>query len=402
MEIKKYKLNNGLTVVHVPTNNNSVTVEALIKTGSVNESKNNNGISHFVEHLIFKGTKKFKTNKEITNEIEKLGGYINAYTSKDRTCFHIKILNKYFDKALDVILDIIQNPLFRKKDIENEKKVIYREIDLMLDQPHFYQWIILNKLLYKGQATSFPIYGSKKIVKSLDKKTIVDFYNKYYTPDNIIISVVGKAPNLKEKIEDKFKTKRKSAYTLKIKDKPLVRIEEFKEKKKLLSSYIIIGYKAPKRTEEYSYVFDVIQAILGKGMSGRLYENISDKKGLAYDVGSAYISEKNYAYFVVHANIERDNIEKVRELINNELKLKNITKKELEESKNFIEGNFYLTIENTEHFSDILGFWEQTSNSEELKEYIKRIKKVSIKDIKKTVFKYFSKPYAIVILEGKN
>ncbi|UCD04004.1 MAG: insulinase family protein [Candidatus Woesearchaeota archaeon] len=402
MEIKKYRLANGPTIVHVPTETNSVALQVLVNVGSINENKNNNGISHFIEHLLFKGSKKFKTNKEITHEIEKLGGYINAYTSKERTCFHIKILNKHFDKALDVLLEVVQNPLFREKDIEKERDIISREIDIVFDDPRFYQWILLNRTLYEGSPIAVPTYGSKEIIMKLTKKDILDHYLKYYEPGNIIIIVVGKVSNIKNKIERKFKLKENKQEKITIEAKPLKKVKEIIEKRKIASSYLVLGYRAPKRTENDSYVLDIIHSILGKGMSGRLFDEIRNKRGLAYDVGSAYISERDYAYFTVYANVQKKNIQKVKDLINKELKLRNLTEKELKESKDFIEGNFYLVIENTEHLADIIGFWEQTSKSEDLNDYVKKIKKVSLDDVKKAVKEYFSKPYAIAIIEGEN
>ena len=146
--MKKYRLDNGLTLIYEKKDSKAAAIEILVKAGSSYESKKQLGISHFIEHMVFEGTKKRKNSRLIANEIEKLGGEINAYTTTDRTAFFIKILNKHFGKALDVLSDMVQNPTFANEFIEKERKVILKEIDMTNDQPRIFQWILFQKNLF--------------------------------------------------------------------------------------------------------------------------------------------------------------------------------------------------------------------------------------------------------------
>ena len=175
----KYTLKNGLTLLFEKRATKTTAVEVTVKTGSNNESKKINGISHFIEHMLFEGTKTRKSSREIANEIEKLGGELNAYTSNERTAFFAKVLNKHFDKALEILSDIIKNPLFDKKNIEKERKVILKEINLVTDEPRFHQWILFQKTLFKKHPSKNPTYGTVEAVKTITKKDLLNYYHIY-------------------------------------------------------------------------------------------------------------------------------------------------------------------------------------------------------------------------------
>src|SRR3990167_4175398 len=149
--MKKVVLGNGLTILYYPKKGNSVVVEVMINVGSCHEKSDERGISHFLEHILFEGTKKRPTNKEISNEIERIGGDFNAYTSTGKTCFYAKVLKKHFLIAVDVLADILQNPLLKEKDIKKEKNVVLKEIAMIYDEPRFHQWILLQQNLFEKQ-----------------------------------------------------------------------------------------------------------------------------------------------------------------------------------------------------------------------------------------------------------
>ena len=145
--MKNVKLANGLEIIYENKNNNSVVVQVMIKVGSNDEKEDERGISHFLEHILFEGTTNRSTNQEISNEIEKIGGEFNAYTTNERTCFYIKVLKKHFSNAVDILADILQNPLFNEKHISKEKNIVLKEIDMVHDEPSYYQWVLLQKNL---------------------------------------------------------------------------------------------------------------------------------------------------------------------------------------------------------------------------------------------------------------
>ena len=164
--MKKVILNNGLTIIHEKKKGNSVVIQIMVKVGSDFELENERGISHFLEHILFEGTAKRPTNQNISNEIEKIGGDFNAYTSNEKTCFYVKVLKKHFHTAVDVLADVLQNPLFKEEDIVKEKNVILKEIDMIHDEPKYYQWILLQKTLFDEHPCRFPTYGDKNVIKN--------------------------------------------------------------------------------------------------------------------------------------------------------------------------------------------------------------------------------------------
>ena len=196
--MKKVVLPNGLTVLYYPKKGQSVVVEVLVKVGSNHEKKDERGISHFLEHILFEGTAKRPTNKEISNEIERIGGDLNAYTSTDKTCFYAKVLRKHFTIAVDVLADILQNPLLREHDIQKEKNVVLKEITMIYDDPRFYQWIVLQQNIFEKHPCRNPTYGDVKVIKKLNRERVSEFFNKYYAPNNMVISIVGEIKDWKK------------------------------------------------------------------------------------------------------------------------------------------------------------------------------------------------------------
>jgi predicted Zn-dependent peptidase len=400
--MRKVTLKNGLTVIYEPRKSNVVAIEVLIKVGSSNEKENERGISHFIEHMLFEGTKKRPTNKDIANEIEKIGGDLNAYTSNERTCFYIKVLKKHFDIALDVLADILQNPLFNEKEIEKEKNVVCKEIDLVNDEPRYYQWILFQKNLFEKHPTKYPTYGKKKIVKGLTLEKIKSYYEQNYIPNNMVISIVGDIKDWKHKIEGAFSFKEKRKVKgLKFVEPPAKRNKTVKEKRNIANTYLILGYKTVPAKHKDSAILEVIDGVLGRGQSGKMFNEIRGKRGLAYDVGTQHVSEIDYGYFSVYCSIDKENINLVKKLMLEQLKeVKNITEEELKEAKTYIEGTYFLELEDSQKLADNLALWEQVKDVSEMKNFIERVKRVNLKDVKMAVEKYF-KNYTLAIVEGK-
>ena len=199
--MNKILLNNGLTIILEKTNSNSVTLGVCVKTGSNNEEDKHRGISHFIEHMIFEGTKN-RTAQEIVKEIEGVGGEFNAFTDHEITFFYAKVLGKFFDKALNVISDIIKNSIFEEKTVEKERKVILEEMNLWYDDPKAYQWILFQKALYKKHPSKYPVIGFEKTLKRIKRKDIVNYFEKYYVPNNMVVIITG---NFDNNTENKLK-----------------------------------------------------------------------------------------------------------------------------------------------------------------------------------------------------
>ena len=400
--MQKYKLRNGITVIFGKNSSRSVAVEVVFKFGSNFESKEMAGIAHFLEHMLFEGTKTRKTSREIANEIEKYGGEFNAYTTGDRTAFFIKIINKRFDTALDILSDMVANPVFDKKIIEKEKKVILKEINMVNDEPKIYQWILFQKTLFDKHPAKNPTYGTIKTVKEFDRVHVSDYYYSHYIPNNMIISVVGNVKNVKEKIEKYFGflKQRKLIKRQSINEPSQKKIKKFVEKKKTLNSYMVLGYKTVSRLHNDSYVFDVITSILGRGQSGWMFDEIRNKRGLAYQVGVNNESESDYGMFAVYTGLDKNNIKMAKKLILRQFRrLERISRKDLEEAKTYIEGNYALTMEDNFHHADALSIWETIKSAELAGSYLMNIKKVTINDVKRVAKKYLNNKYTLVVIE---
>ena len=402
--MKKYRLKNGITVIFEKRPSKSAAVEVMFKVGSNYENKKISGISHFLEHMLFEGTKKRKDSRTIANEIEKYGAEFNAYTTGDRTAFFIKIINKRFEIALDILSDMAANSLFDKKMIEKEKQVIFKEIDMLIDDPKLHQWVLFQKNIFEKHPAKNPTYGSMGAVKSINKNLLQAYYNKHYVPNNMIISVVGNADNVKEKVEKYFSNlkPRKLAQRKRVKEPIQEKIKKFVEKRKTHISYMVLGYKTVSRMHKDSYVFDAINAILGKGQSGWIFEEIRNKQGLAYQVGVQNELESDYGSFAVFAGLDKKNIGKAKKIILQQFrKLEKISKNELEEAKTYIEGNYTLNMEDNFQAADNLAFWETIKTASLADNYLKNIKKVKVKDIKRVAGKYLNDKYTLIVIEQK-
>ena len=402
--MEKYKLKNGITLIFEKNSSKSVAVEVMFRVGSNFEKKGMAGISHFLEHMLFEGTKNRKDSREIANEIEKYGGEFNAYTTGDRTAFFIKIINKRFDKALDVLSDMVANPVFDKKVIEKEKLVILKEINMVTDDSRLHQWILFQKTLFEKHPAKNPTYGTVEAVKSFDRKKVADYYYAHYIPNNMIISIVGNVKNAKEKIEKYFGRLKPGKITRRkmVREPFQKKSKKFVEKKKTLNSYMVLGYQTVSRMEKDAYVFDIITAVLGRGQSGWIFDEIRNKRGLAYQVGVNDENESDYGVFAVYTGLDKKNIEKAKDIILQQFRrLDRINEKDLEEAKTFIEGSYTLETEDNFKHADELAVLESIKSAELAKSYLKNIRKVKINDVKRVAKKYLNDKYTLVIIEQK-
>ncbi len=402
--MQKFRLKNGITVVFEKNYSKSVAVEVMFKFGSNFENKKTLGLAHFLEHMLFEGTKKRRNSREIANEIEKYGGEFNAYTTGDRTAFFIKIINKRFETALDILSDMVANPLFDGKILEKEKQVVLKEINMVTDDPRLHQWILFQRVLFDMHPAKNPTYGSVETVKALDRKQVADYYYSHYIPNNMIISVSGNVSNVWEMIGKYFgKLKPRKLITRPVVNEPLqIKIKKFVEKKKTLNSYMVLGYKTVSRLHKDSFVFDVITAILGRGQSGWVFDEIRNKRGLAYQVGVNNEMESDYGMFAVYTGLDKKNIEKAKEIILEQFKrLETLTDKDLEEAKTYIEGNNALQTEDNLHHADNLAFWESIKDAKLFYSYLQNVKKVSVEEVKRVAIRYLNQNYTLVVIEQK-
>jgi len=392
-------LDNGLKIIQLETNSNTVCILVNVKVGSNYEESDVAGISHFIEHMLFEGTKKRPDSYLISNEIEKLGGEFNAATSNERTFYYIKLPAKHFEIAVDVLSDIVINPIFDEQHIEKEKGIIIDEVKLVNDQPRFYQWIFFQKELYSKHPARKPVYGKIEAIKDMNREKILSYYNKYYVPGNItvVVSGMGNSDSLKKRLS---KMKKGQLVEPTIVAEPKQKNPIIKHKKKdTLQAYAILGYKTVPRIHKDSYVLDVIRAILGRGQSGKIFDIVRNKLGLAYDVGVLHNPSTDFGYMAIYVNTNKTNVEKVRDLIISEIqKLIDVTDTELTEAKTFLEGEFLMQAEDSQKMADFIAWWDQVGDSKLAFSYIDTINKVTKADVKRVVEKYFDN-YVMTVLD---
>ena len=299
--------------------------------------------------------------------------------------------------------DMLQNSVFDKEKLEKERKVILKEVNLHKDDPRFHQWILFSKALFGDYPAGLPTYGLVGSVKKIKRTDLQNFFIKFYQPSNTVLSIVGNIPNDKNLIRSIFS---KKANINQIIPKTISIASEkkniIKEKRKVLSSYYVLGYKTAPRKDEDSYVLDVIRSILGRGQSGRLFDEIRNKHGLAYEVGVHHDPLVDYGVFAVYFNTDKENLKKITELIRTQFDvLKGLSDKELNEAKNSLIGQHIMQNDDPKELADSLGFWELIKDAALLDRYLDRVKKVTKKDVARVAHKYLTENYSLSIIEQR-
>jgi len=388
---KKITLKNGLRVIAVPLKNtNSVTVLVLVGTGSKYETKDNNGISHFLEHMFFKGTKKRPDTLRIAETLDMVGGEYNAFTSKEVTGFWAKVDNRHLDIALDWISDMFLNSKFDQKEIQREKGVIIEEMNMYLDTPTAYVSELFEKLLYGNQPAGWRVIGEKENVLSFNRKNFLDYYKNHYSSLNTVVCVAGNISpdDIKNKVQNYFKGIKK----IKVKDK--ISVKEFQRKpeimlysKKTDQTHFCLGVRAYDLFHPQKTALSLLSVILGGNMSSRLFIKVRERQGLAYYIHTSVDADSDTGYLVTRAGIDHKNLEKSVKLILKEytnLKEKRITEKELQKAKDYLKGISTLSLEPSDSQASFYASQELLENNMlTLEEKFEKIDKVSINDIKK-------------------
>jgi predicted Zn-dependent peptidase len=398
--MKKFKLNNGLTVVWEQRDSDSIAIEVSVKTGSNNEQPKIAGISHFLEHMVFEGTAT-RSAKQISETIEDVGGELNAATSNNRTFFYIKLPKNKAELGFDILSDIIRNPAFRKDSLEKERKVILEEIKMVDDQPLLYQWVLFESTIFKKHPTRNPVYGNRKAVKATTRANMLSYYRKWYIPNNMTLSVVGNATGCAHLVKKYFgsmkkgKVSRPKPVSEPIDKKPTIK----RQKRDINQSYLVFGFKTVPRLHKDSFALDLISSIFSKGLSGRINTEIRVKRGLAYSVGTHHESKTDYGFFAVYLNCDRKNLELCKSLILQEIKnLDTLTNKEISAAKEHITGRTLLGKEDSQKRAESLAFWESIKDANLADKYLKSIKNVSKKDMIRARDRFLKDNYTIVVI----
>ncbi|MGB9883618.1 MAG: M16 family metallopeptidase, partial [Microgenomates group bacterium] len=319
MNYNFFKLKNGLRVILVDTKTfPTLTAMLLVGAGSRFETKNNNGIAHFFEHMAFKGSKKYPNAMILSSLVEGIGGLFNAFTSKDHTGYWIKGQATHFETIIDVLADMIQHPLLKEDEIEREKGVIIEEINMYEDQPQYKVWELFEELIYPSHPLGYPIAGKKETVSQFNRQTFLDYINRLYYPENLILVVaggLGQAKNYIKIIEEKFGCWQKTGENQFLKFK-----EDQKKPRKLIfkkkteQAHLVLGYPGLNYTDPERLTQSVLMTILGGGMSSRLFYELRERRGLCYYVSSGVEPFVDTGYIYTRAGLTL-NVDKIQEAI---------------------------------------------------------------------------------------
>lgn len=388
MDFKLKKLKSGIRVMVIPMPSlASATTTVWVKTGSRNEDQNVNGISHFLEHMVFKGGKKRPTAREISTAVDSIGGEFNAATSKDWTNFYIKSAVENIETAFDVLSDMVLSPILDKDEIEREKGTIVEEINMYEDTPMYRIGDVFEQLIFEGSKLGWDIAGVEKTVRSITREDFVKYRQTHYYPENIIITVAG---NVKESQVDKLvekyfgglKATKKSDF---VQPKFEVNQNKFKLKlhsKKKEQAHFILGFLTEGRGYKGRFAQSILSAIMGNGMSSRLFIEVRERRGLAYSVRSSVDRYDEVGYFSTYAGVDPTKAEEAVKIILDQCYGMSsgkypIAKAEFQKAKSFIKGHLALALEDTKDVSTFFGeqalFLEKPITPKEVYEQVEKV-----------------------------
>lgn len=363
----------------------SVTLGIWIGTGSRFEQKYNHGISHFIEHMVFKGTEN-RSAKDIAETVDGVGGQINAFTTKEHTCYYIKVLDTHLELALAILSDMLRSSIFTEEDIKREKEVVLEEICMYEDTPDELVHDLHHSNVWAGHALGHNIIGNTPSVESFNKNMILEYYQSFYTPDNIVIAGAGNLSHerLEALVEYYFGNmigQRKSLSST----APSLIPAQFIQSKNIEQVHICLGTTSVPQTSPDIYTMHILNTILGGGISSRLFQSIREEQGLAYSIYSYQTNYSDAGLFTIYAGTRPSNASQVIELIIdniNTLRNVGINAGELAKTKEQLKGSLLLSLESSSSRMFRIGKMELTLKSFiTLDEVVAKIDKVTLENL---------------------
>ncbi|MFV0520007.1 MAG: M16 family metallopeptidase [Lachnospirales bacterium] len=334
-------------IPHVRT----ISLGIWINNGSIHENENENGISHFIEHMLFKGTKN-RTQVEIAEAIDNVGAIQNAFTSKEATCYYINALDSYFDLSIEVLSDMFFNSVFNEEEIEKERKVIEEEIKMYEDLPDDLVVEQMNSSIYNNKSFGKPILGTVKSLKNIKRENFIDFLNRRYTGNNIVISLAGNFEEdyVLEKTEKIFGSKIIGNKDNLIVEKPIYNREIILTNKKIEQAHLLLTYDAFDIFNKKSIDTKLFSSIFGGSQSSVLNQIVREKYGYAYSIFTSSVAYQTCGLFSVYAGLNKKNVNHVIEIVNEEFSkyLKtSVSDEKLKNTKEQFKSQLLMSLENT-------------------------------------------------------
>ena len=375
-------LENGMTVLFEKRDLPVVSIAIAVKTGGIHETETEKGISHFIEHMLYKGTKN-RTSKQIAAEIENRGGELNGFTDETITAYWCKLPSKHLERGLDVLGDMVKNSLFDEKEMEKERKVIFEEIKMRKDNPHIYVMDHIHSSLYE-KPFGIPLIGTHESMNSITREKILKKFQQIYQPNNMILCVVGDADfdGIVQFAEKNFGREKGATPKIKVQEKNEIKTEK---RKGIDQASLVFAYHGPKAGEKGEYAAMVLNTIMADGMASRLFSEIREKRNLAYAVKGSTDINKDFSYSIVYVGTTKENVDEVKKIILREFQnvSKDLTEKELSDAKENLIGNTQISLEDSMSQMIHLINWEIVEgNAEKFYGFEKNIRKVGLKDVK--------------------
>jgi predicted Zn-dependent peptidase len=351
-DVTKQVLPNGLTVLtEAMPAVRSIAIGIWVRTGSRHERGSENGITHFLEHMVFKGTKN-RSAEEIARAADSIGGHLDAYTTKEYTTFSIKVLDEHLERAFDVLTDIVKNPLFRPEDVQKERKVIQEEIKMVEDTPDDLVHEIFTQAYWRGHALGLPILGTRQTVAGFDRRRLRAYFRRHYAPNLMLVTAAGnlRHARIAELAAQAFDDAPRG--TLPPHGPAPVAYPHLKlrDKQDLEQVHLCIGAPGYSQTHEKRYALLILNTVLGGGMSSRLFQNVREKRGLAYAVFSGLSMFEDAGCLSVYAGTSTENTRRLIGLVMEEfsaLKTTPLGEEELKRAKDYLKGSLLLSFEST-------------------------------------------------------
>ncbi len=383
----------------------SVSMGIWLNVGSRDEEENESGLTHFIEHMLFKGTQQ-RSALEIAKQLDAVGGMSNAFTSKENTCFHAKVLDTHLPLVVEILSDIFLQSVFDQVEVEREREVILQEINMVEDTPDEYVHILFNKNFWDGNSLGRPIFGNVQTVKSFTREMILEYLNRGYHPDRIVLTAAGNVNHQEflELVGPSFSNIERHGHNFdRTPPRANSRVDLYS--RDIEQIHLCLGTRGTSLQEKERYCCSILNVILGGSMSSRLFQEVRERRGLAYSIYSFLSSQTDTGMMGIYGAVRPDNIKETLELIRLELsrfKREPISDTELRAAKEHIKGGIYLAAENTDNRMSRLAKNEMIFNRFVTYEEIEAdLERVTVEDIQALAQQIFQPEVMSLVLLGQ-
>jgi predicted Zn-dependent peptidase len=351
--IRKSQLDNGARIVtETIPGVHSISIGIWVKAGARNESVAEQGLAHFIEHMLFKGTSRYSAF-EIARRIDSVGGVLNAFTAKEYTCFYVKVLSRHLDLAIELLCDIFSDSLFDPEEIEKERNVVLQEISMVRDTPEEYVQDLFNQAFFTGHPLGYNILGEIETVQGFNRDKIVDFFEREYRQaQNLVIAAAGNVEHqgFVDTIQERFASISSQTFADRTDKFALRRSVNF-HYRELEQVHVCLGTRGLSHLDDNRYVLYVLNTILGGSMSSRLFQEIRENRGLAYSVGSFMTSFLDTGMFGVSMGVLKETVQESLDITHRELRAMRdcpVERQELSHAQEQLKGNLLLALEGSD------------------------------------------------------